>query len=183
MKRRPQNNRWFTNTNLIVGFASVLLVIMLTSYFLDKNNLKYSLMEYGVILNDSTYYSDSYLPDWHKIEVGAFYIHTPRGYKLFRLCGLDSYVAGLTNQQDTFHLDYGLYSNSLDVYSPPDYKIIDESINNKAFRVVLGQNEIKYIGAYTDNLTNGNKLMIECRGCTDLDEKHKIIQTIEFKKK
>jgi hypothetical protein len=182
MKRKRQEKSRFSGTGLIIGFALVLLVVLLTSYFFDQGNLDYEEPKFGIILNDPNYYSESEIADWHTINTGKFTIQTPNEFKFFRLQGIDSYVAGLTNQQDTLYFDYGLYSNSLEDLSAPDFEVINKSIHNKNFRIVIGRG-VDYIAAFTDELPNDNRLMIECPDCSELDEKRKMIETIKFEKK
>jgi hypothetical protein len=181
INRMRQKKYRLKDTTWIVGFVSVLLSILAIFYFFNRDVLNYTPLEYGVILNDKKHYSESYIHGWHKIDAKTFYIETPIEFKFFLSEGIDSYVGGLTNEKDTFFFDYGYYSNSLTDFSPSEYKIFNEIINDRRFRVVIGQNEIQYIAAYTDELKNDLKLMIECPNCSDLEEKLKIIQTIELK--
>ena len=180
MNRKRSKKSKFPGTSLIIGSASVLLVILITTYFFDKDNLDYEESKFGVLLDEPRYYSESEIPEWHTINTGKFTIQTPKDYKFFRLQGIDSYVAGLTNKQDTFYFDYGLYSNSLESLSAPDYKVIFELIQGKNFRMVIGQGKVNFIAAYTDQLPKENSLMIECPNCSNLEEKRKIIETIKF---
>jgi len=173
----------FYNTGTIIGFASVIIIVFLTTYFFDSDNLEYTPVEFGVILNDSNYYSSSDITEWQRINIGAFEIQTPKEFKLFRLRGYDSYVGGLTNQKDTFYFDYGMYPNPLIGFSPPEFKIITELIDNKKFRIVIGQDKIRYIAAFTEDLNDEKRFMIECPNCNNPEEKLKIIQTIKFKRK
>lgn len=140
-------------------------------------------MEQGIILSDSKYYSESNISGWHKIDARKFFIETPKEYKFIVFEGIDSYVGGFTNKKDTIYFDYGLYSNSLTDLSPSDYEFQNILIDSKNFRIVIRQNEVQHIAAYTNELDKGNTFMIECFDCQDLEEKYKIIQTIEFKKK
>lgn len=181
MKRKRSKKSRFSGTGLIIGFASVLLVVLLTFYFFDQDNLDHESAKIGIILEDPKYYSESEIPDWHTINAGKFIIQAPKEYKFFRLQGIDSYVAGLTNQQDTFYYDYGLYSNSLEDLTEPDFQVIYKLINDKSFRIVTGK-DINYIAAFTDDLPNDNKLKIECLNCNDLRVKRRMIETIKFEK-
>jgi hypothetical protein len=182
MKRKRSTKSRFSGTGLVIGFVSVLWVVLLSIYFFDQDNLDYEELEIGIILDDPKFYSKSEIAEWHTINTGIFKIQTPKEFKFFLIGGIDSYVAGLTNHQDTLFFDYGLYSNSLEDLSAPDFKVINTSIYNKNFRIVIGRS-LDYIAAFTDELPNDNRLMIECYNCGDLDEKRKMIETIKIEKK
>lgn len=183
MNRRRQNKSQFIDSSLIIGIASVLLVILLTSYFFDLKNTDYEPIEFGVILTNPDYYSESDIQGWHTVNIEKFTIQTPVEFKLFRLRGYDSFVGGLTDLNDTLFFDFGLYSNTLKELTSPDFEVFNETINSKKFRITIGQNDLKYIAAYTDDLQNDNRLMIDCSNCRKLDQKKRIIETIEFKEK
>ena len=183
MNRRRQNKSQFIDSSLIIGIASVLLVILLTSYFFDLKNTDYEPIEFGVILTNPDYYSESDIQGWHTVNIEKFTIQTPVEFKLFRLRGYDSFVGGLTDLNDTLFFDFGLYSNTLKELTSPDFEVFNETINSKKFRIAIGQNDLKYIAAYTDDLQNDNRLMIDCSNCRNLDQKKRIIETIEFKEK
>lgn len=178
--RRRTKKAGFANSGLIIGFAVVLVVIFIASYFFSDKLLKYEPVEFGTILDNPKYYSKSDVSGWHTINTEIFEIQTPREFRFFRLRGFDSFVGGLTNLQDTFFFDYGLYSNPLDHLTPPDFEVYYKSINGRDFRIVVGKDDLNYIAAYTNELKNENKLMIECPNCSNPEEKYKILQTIEF---
>ncbi|WP_203296730.1 hypothetical protein [Luteirhabdus pelagi] len=180
-RRRPKKSR-FSGTGLIIGFASVMLVVLLTSYFFDQDNLDYEEPKFGIILDDSNYYSESEIAGWHTINTEKFKIQTPKEFKFFREKGIDSFIGGITDKNDTISFDYGYYSSSLNDLRTPNFDIIYKSINERDFKIMIGKNDIRYIGGFTDDLPDGNRLIIDCSGCADLEEKLRIIKTIDFRK-
>lgn len=182
MVRRRNTNSNFPQTGFIIGFASVLILVLVSTYFMDKNNVEYTTPEFGVILDDPEYYSGSHIPGWHTIKSGRFEIQAPKEFKFFRMQGLDSYVGGFTNKQDTFFFDYGWYSNNLQDFAPPDFEVYNKIMNGKHFKVIIGLKGNSYIAAFTNDLKNEKSLIIECPGCSHLDEKLIIIETIAFRK-
>ena len=66
------------NTGLIIGFAAVLVVIFLASYFFNEELLEYEPVEFGMILEGPKYYGESDITGWHTINTGIFKIQTQK---------------------------------------------------------------------------------------------------------
>ena len=160
----------FLNTGLIIGIASVILVVFLTFYLFDSKNTDQDRIKVGAILENSEHYMDSDIDGWHTIQTGRFEIQTPVEFKFFRKRGIDSFIGGITDKNDTISFDYGYYSSSLNDLRTPNFDIIYKSINERDFKIMIGKNDIKYIAGFTDDLPDGKRLMIDCYGCADLDK-------------
>jgi len=181
MRHQRLHRKRFNNSGLIVGMAFIVVLLLVISYFFGTGRYDLKPVIYNELLTDSVYYSESKIPNWHKIDAGPFFIQTPKDYKFFRYRGIDSYIGGITNQIDTISFDYGWYSNSLDECLAPQFKIAYEFIDGKKFKIVKESSGKGYTAAYTESLKKENRLWIGCYNCNDLNEKISIFRTIEFK--
>lgn len=182
MNFRKSNKSKTSHIGFFAGLTSILVTILTFIYFFDKDVINFKPAPYNELILNRKYYLESDIPNWHKIDLGGFKIQTPKDYKFYKMEGIDSYIGGITNQVDTFLFDYGWYSNKLNKYSNPEiFEISLEKIIGKKFKIVKEKGEVGFIGAYTDDLKNDNRLSIVCLKCKDLNEKHNILRTIEFK--
>lgn len=180
MTLRKSNRNKVYKSSLIIGLFFMCLIIFFSLYVVNILGTKNKKLPFDEIISNSSFYLKSNLPDWHTINLGKFQIQTPKEYKFYRLNGVDSYVGGITNGIDTLQFDYGLYSNTLGKYAREKFEVSTEIINEKRFKVVKAHSEIGFVGAYTQDLKNGNRLSISCENCKSLDAKIKMIRTIAF---
>lgn len=153
---------------------------MVAIYVVQKS-LTYKEFSYDTIIKDDKFYESSSIEGWHKITLSPFHIEVPTTYYYFKIQGIDSYVGGITNHEDTIEFDYGWYSNELSDYeNNEEYTVNYEIVNGKKFKIVKQKNEPGFVGAYTNDLEGDNALMIICMKCKHLDEKEKMFKTIEF---
>lgn len=180
MRRQRRNQS--KNSVLIVGPGLIIILALVWFTFFDKEFLFYKPLPYDELIMDEKYYSDSKIDGWHTIKLGQFKIETPNDYQFFITKGIDSYVGGITNGQDSIEFDYGMYSNSLEsYYTDLDFAVKEELINGKEFRVILVEEHLSMAGCYTDDLKDDNKLMMICYQCDDLNQKLRMFRTIKFK--
>ena len=161
--------------------ATIIIMFLIGYYFLTTNAPIRKPVVYNQLLTDPMYYSNSNIPDWHKIDAGPFYIETPKDFKLYILRGIDSYIGGITNHFDTIEFDYGGYSNSLDNCTSKDFVILTEIINGNKIKIVKKIGGQGYTAAYTAKRKSDNKLWIGCLDCVEQNEVIKMFKTIEFK--
>lgn len=90
------------------------------------------------------------------IDFGNFKIVVPTGWKKLEFKGIDSYVGGLTDGNDTLEFDYGMYSNDLmDECETQLYA--DVTINGKVGYITRPKNKGEGIcGVYFKNI-DGNR--------------------------
>ena len=67
--------------------------------------------------------------NWQSIDFGAFKLEAPEHWKKFTVQGIDSYIGGVTNGQDSLWFDYGWYSPQLEMNSDPAYNYQQDTIN------------------------------------------------------
>jgi hypothetical protein len=181
MRKYRENNKRFPNSSIYVGIAIIGIIIMVAIY-VSQQSFSYTEIPFNTIIEDDEFYKSSSIDGWHKITLSHFNIEVPSSYHYFKLQGIDTYVGGITNHEDTIEFDYGWYSNPLTDYeNGKDYNVNLEIIKGKKFKIVRQKKEPGFIGAYTDDLARDNKLMIICRNCIDLEQKEKAFRTIEFK--
>jgi hypothetical protein len=181
MRKYRENNKRFPNSSTYVGIAIIGITIMVAIHVSQKS-LTFKEIPYNTIIEDDKFYESSSIDGWHKITLSQFDIEVPSIYYYFKMHGIDSYVGGITNREDTIEFDYGWYSNALSHYEDKEeYIVSHELINGKKFKIVKQKNEPGFMGAYTNDLEENNALMIICKNCRLLDEKEKIFKTIKFK--
>lgn len=92
------------------------------------------------------------------LDFGAFHMETPHDWTKFKLQGIDSYVGGITNGEDTLRFDYGWYSSDFGRENPDLHRYSHDTINGKSaliIRPVLpGQGRI---GIYIDKAKGKNR--------------------------
>jgi len=66
---------------------------------------------------------------WQTIDFDAFKIKCPKGWTRFIDKGVDSYVGGLTNGQDSLLFDYGWYSAEIDDEGAENHLYAQDTIN------------------------------------------------------
>lgn len=99
---------------------------------------------------DKTVFDDSD----NQIEIGVFTFLFPKGFKLIKEQGTDSYAAKISNGKIIFRFDYGYYSNSLD-------RSIKEYLSQDVWKWNgLGQNDL---------LPSGTDLLKVAKGVTLID--------------
>lgn len=165
----------------IIGMGVILLVIFIGTYLLKLDLPVKEPYEFGQLITDSGYYSDSETPNWHRIDAGPFFIEAPRSYQLYRLMGFDSSLGGITNQTDTIQFEFGWYSNSLIGYSKENYIINQEMINGYSYRIVQKKGGEGYTAAYTEKPRSSNELWIGCVDCQNQSEVIRMFKTIRLK--
>ena len=179
--RNKRQNRSFLNSSFLIGIAIVSVSILLGSYFFGDEAINYKEIPYDTLVEDEYFYGDSHYPDWHTINMRAFKIETPTSYRFFKERGIDSYVGGITNQQDTLFFDYGWYSNPLSEYDTmPGFEVSFESVNGRQFKMIKELKERGIVGIYTNDLDDDYSLMIYCNDCHDIEEKIRMFRTIRF---
>ncbi|MEO0507678.1 MAG: cytochrome c [Bacteroidota bacterium] len=66
-----------------------------------------------------------------KEDFGAFHITLPKGWKKFKEKGIDSYVGGITNGEDSLSFDYGWHSYDLSHEDGKKQLFATDTINGK----------------------------------------------------
>lgn len=179
--RNRRENRRFLNSSFYIGIAIILISILLGSYFFNDEVIDYKEFPDNTLIEDEHFYSDSEITDWHKINLRRFRIHTPKPYRFFIRKGIDNYAGGITNQIDTLLFLYGWHADDLS-----DYDILDntqtfyERINGRRFKIVSETRNNGIVGAFTDDLEGYDTFVISCQDCNEIDEKLRMIRTIEF---
>ncbi len=169
------------NSSFFIGIAIISVSILLGSYFFGDEAINFKEIPYDILIEDEYFYDESEYPDWHTINLRAFKIETPTTYRFFKERGIDSYVGGITNQQDTLFFDFGWYSNDLSDYDTvTGFEVSLERVNGRQFKMVKELKERGVAGTYTDDLEDDNSLMIFCNNCYDPEEKVRMFRTIKF---
>lgn len=75
--------------------------------------------------------------DWQTLDLGPFQLKTPQGWRIFKEKGIDSYVGGLTNGNDSLWFDYGPYSPDIGDEDPKKHRFGQDTINGLIARLVI----------------------------------------------
>jgi hypothetical protein len=119
--------------------------------------------------------------EWQTLNFGSFKLKAPNGWVKFERTGIDSYVGGLTNDQDSLFFDYGWYSPEIGDEDPSKHKFGVDTINGLtamlAIPLTAGEGFIRmYI-----NVNGSNKFSISGYNIQSTDTILKIYKSIIFK--
>lgn len=79
--------------------------------------------------------------DYHKLDLGVFQLITPGDWESFKENGIDSYVGGLTNGQDTLWFDYGWYSQQIGDYPDSNSLYAQATVNGLEAMFQISKNK------------------------------------------
>jgi hypothetical protein len=99
--------------------------------------------------------------DWSKVDVGAFSIFAPSGWKFRQLQGIDSYVGEFIGDGVVLRFDFGGDSNPLKEEKEPAYVVAHKSIAGLRARIVSPKTPGHGVtGIYFPKTFGSNKLSL-----------------------
>lgn len=120
---------------------------------------------------------------WQKVDVGAFSILAPSGWKFHQLKGIDSYVGEFTGDGIVLKFDFGGYSDPFREEKKPAYVVIHKSIGGLAAKIVSPKTPGHGVtGVYFPKTFGSNKLTLLGQDLTTTQQELvlKIFDTIRF---
>ena len=161
---------------------AIVLISVLTILYVEELGTNFDEIPYDEIITDQRFYETSIKKGWHKINLNHFTIEVPNKYRFVKHKGMDSFVGSITNGLDSIRFDFGWYSNELNSFvDSTNYIQQNQIINNRKFKIVRSIINTGFVGAFTEDLPDQNRLAIWCHDCQEIDEKVAMYQTIKFR--
>ena len=116
-----------------------------------------------------------------KLDLGPFQLEIPNDWYTYKIQGIDSYVGGLTNGEDTLIFDYGWYSPSFSHYDPYLYYYSQDTIDGKAAMIIRPVKSGEgTIGMYIEKAKKNNRLSIAGSNIKNENVILEIFKSIQF---
>jgi Cytochrome c len=118
--------------------------------------------------------------EWQVLDFGVFKIKTPQGWTIVKKDGIDSYVGGLTNGNDSVWFDYGTYEVDLKEDTKAHKAAID-TINGLYSVLTIPQQEGKgVVSVHIPQVINKNQFTIWGQDVKETDIILKMYKTLIF---
>lgn len=117
---------------------------------------------------------------WHTLDFGAFKITTPGDWKSYKLRGIDSYIGGLTNGNDSLEFDYGWYSAEVGDEDTLTHLFAQDTVNGLLASVVIPKIDRDGCIRMSMRVTTKNKFSIGGCNVENTDTILKIFKSIVF---
>ncbi|MBI3135403.1 MAG: hypothetical protein HYZ14_12075 [Bacteroidetes bacterium] len=119
--------------------------------------------------------------EYKTIDFKAFQLTTPGNWNEFQFQGIDSYVGGITNGDDSLIFDYGQYSYDFVHESPDQYYFSTDTVNGKKAKTlrpkIPGEG---MLGIYIESAYNGNHFSLAGSQIKEEEPVLAIFRTIRF---
>jgi hypothetical protein len=119
---------------------------------------------------------------WQTLDYGPFKVKTPQNWKKFNTQGVDSYVGGFTNGNDTLFFDYGMYSQEINGYESSKHLYEQATING--FTAILQIPKIDGNGSIKlsfPRVTDDNKFSLVGNNIKGTEQVLQIFKSVTFK--
>jgi cytochrome c553 len=148
--------------NKLTIYFGIILLLSISIYFLFSSNSQKS--------NNNDF------------NFGAFSIKIPKDWKKIKFDGIDSYVGGITNGNDSLTFDYGWYSYDFSYEDGEKQLFTTDTINGK-IALITKPKEIGNgtIGIYMEKAFKKNRFNLIGRNIEDEDLIFDVFKSIKFK--
>jgi cytochrome c len=120
--------------------------------------------------------------DWQTLDFGNFKLKAPKGWKQFKVKGIDAYIGGLTNGKDSLWFYYGQY-----ISGPTDKESIkqlygQDTINGFSAVITIPRSDsVGKTELFIPHVTESDKFALSGYALKDRETVLKIFKSVTFK--